>query len=462
MNIFIKITKKKWGLFLLIASLSCIFVATIYPFRFTIPPEFSLKFIFREFHFGSSIKDYIQNVLLFIPFGVSIAKVISTKGKTIVLWRIITISFIFSAIFSSIVELTQFFITIRTSNLTDIIYNSFGGSLGSFIYSYWQPLKKFTWGILTGKSEQLNIKTILSAIALYCSLVTLGIWFLLINVNLSNWDNNFYLAIGNEVTGDRPWNGRISSVQFSDRSLSPLAIGKLLNLPINSETQLASLISFDFSKWQEVYQDSQRNINLFWQDNISDSYQNLSNQTIIVDANHWLKSEQPVKTLTKQLKQTNEFTLYLSLATNQLNQTGPARILALSQGTKAHNLIVGQAGNNLEFRLRTPITGNSASQPEFTIPNVFNDLSLHKIIITFGNKKIDFYIDNIANHYSFKFQANNSFFIYFPWDKKNWKLNLQDYNIAKDKLIFNLIIVTPLIILFSLLIKLITKTRLAT
>jgi len=343
MNIFIRITKQNWGLFLLIASLSCILVATIYPFRFTIPIGFSLKFILREFHFGSSVKDYLQNILLFIPFGVSLAQVISTKGKTIVFWQIITISLIFSAILSSIVELTQFFITIRTSNLTDIIYNSLGGTLGAFIYYYWQKIKQFTWGILTGKSEQLNIKSILSAIALYCFLVTLAIWFLLINVNLSNWDNNFHLAIGNEVTGDRPWNGRISSVQFSDRSLSPLAIGKLLNLPINSETQLASLISFDFSKWQEVYQDSQRNINLFWQDNISDSYQNLSNQTIIVDANHWLKSEQPVKTLTKQLKQTNEFTLYLSLATNQLNQTGPARILALSQGTKAHNLIVGQA-----------------------------------------------------------------------------------------------------------------------
>ena len=63
------IGNRRWVYLLLIASLSLIIAATISPFNFVIPEGFSWEFIVEKFKFGSTIKDYLQNNLLFIPLG---------------------------------------------------------------------------------------------------------------------------------------------------------------------------------------------------------------------------------------------------------------------------------------------------------------------------------------------------------------------------------------------------------
>ncbi len=71
-------------------------------------------------------------------------------------------------------------------------------------------------------------------------------------------------------------------------------------------------------------------------------------------------------------KQTGRLTIDLKLTPATLNQGGPARILALSQGYLAHNLIVGQEQRDLVIRLRR----NNAQldgQPPFVAPEVFEN-----------------------------------------------------------------------------------------
>ena len=40
-------------------------------------------------------------------------------------------------------------------------------------------------------------------------------------------------------------------------------------------------------------------------------------------------------------------------------QTGPARIVSLSADTGAQNFTLGQEGSDIEFRLRTPVSGRN-------------------------------------------------------------------------------------------------------
>ena len=463
------IAYRRWGYLLLVASLSCIFAATLSPFKFVMPEGLSWQFIIEKFHSGSYIQDYWQNILLFIPFGISLAAIITRKRQTA--WITLIICFVASAILSTTVESLQLFLPIRVSNLTDIICNSFGGILGGILYCWNTKIIQFISVVFTNNYKKLNLKSLFVVTVGYCSIVILAIWLLLISVNLTNWGDDYYLAIGNEVTGDRPWHGYINSLYISDRNLNFPEVVRAFEHTHSFFSQLPSLITaLVFLDEQKLYRDSgdiklQLPV-LEWQKTLpssarEDGFNQLSkktniddkihqNKSLLLNSERWLKTKYPATSLIRKLKTTSEFSLSLIVATNQINQVGPARIIALSEGIYAHNLIVGQDGTNLIVRLRTPITGNNGTQPEFIIPNVFSDRKLHQILITFYQNKLNFYIDSANNQYSFEFKPATSFLAYLPWRIKLWQINLQNFNLLKYRLSLYGIIFIPLLILIAI------------
>jgi hypothetical protein len=216
----------RWGYLLFIASLTAIIFATISPFNFQIPGGFSAQFVLQEFKFASSVKDYWENILLFMPLGISLAMMLAPKQLSTP--AILIVVCLGSILISSAVEITQFCLPSRVSNVTDIICNSLGGTLGGILYFWRSQIIQLLKGIVCRDFERLSLKSLLRAIACYCFLVMVSIWALAVNVNLSNWDDNFYLTIGNEVTGDRPWNGQISDLYISDRGLNPSEVQQVL------------------------------------------------------------------------------------------------------------------------------------------------------------------------------------------------------------------------------------------
>ncbi len=453
---------KKWGYLLLVASLFCIFIATISPFEFITLEGFSVKFIVEKFNFGSSLKDYWQNILLFIPLGISLS--ITTINKYRNIWLILIVCCLFSAVISTVVELTQLFIPTRVSNLSDIICNTIGGGVGGILYLWHKNIIQFLAGILTGNRHKLSLKSLLTAIAIYCSIVILGVGILLNSVNLSNWDNDNYLAIGNEVTGDRPWHGYINNLYICDRALNQSEVIRAYEDNNYFQPQLSSLIaSFTFTDRQKYYQDKSQHIpdlkyyispqskinkNKDIQDHESDRYLG-----ILLNKNQWLKTKDSAVSLNKRLKQTNEFSFFLTVASRDLQQTGPARIISIADSTVAQNIIIGQSEKNLSLRLRTPTTGSSANQPEFLVPNVFDSYGFHHILVTFARKKLSVYIDYPKNLYSFKFDVYNSSLSYLPWSKLGWIVNLAEFDDFKYKLGFYIIVFSPLAILIYYLIS---------
>lgn len=451
----------RWGNLLFIASLAAIVIATISPFNFQIPPEFSDQFIFQKFEFGGSVKDYWQNILLFIPLGISLAMIGDRQRLNSP--TIVAVACLVSILTTSAVETTQLFLPSRVSNLSDIICNSSGGTLGAIFYFWRKYIAQFLLGLIYQDANRLSLKSLLIAIASYCAFVTLMVLVLLANVNLSNWDDYYFLAIGNEVTGDRPWNGRINNLYISDRGFNPSQVQQTFTEADTLFAQSPDLVTFlKFTEEANSYQDLSHHLpNLLWQ-NVSPSdaqaqkrslktQQSSENDGILVNSRQWLKTAQPAAALSRKLQHAGEFSLYLAVSSNDTNQSGPARIMSLSYGTINHNLVIGQEGTDLQLRLRTPITGSDASQPRFRIPRIFENNYLCRLLVVFADKKLDFYVNNAATKYSFEFTPATSFFSYIPWSRVDWIVNLERFKPLKYQLLFYTIIITPLVILSTYL-----------
>ena len=171
MNLTIK--RQYWGYFGLVVSLLIIYVATISPFNFVIPQDLSGKSMIGEFRFGSNLKDYWQNILLFIPFGFSVAIIVNTRQKSAL--KLIVVSFLASCLLSTGVEVTQLFLPSRISNLTDIIYNSLGGFGGGILYCFRHQVIYFWAAVMTGKIDRLSYRSLVIMMVGYCLAIGLDI-----------------------------------------------------------------------------------------------------------------------------------------------------------------------------------------------------------------------------------------------------------------------------------------------
>jgi hypothetical protein len=76
-----------------------------------------------------------------------------------------------------------------------------------------------------------------------------------------------------------------------------------------------------------------------------------------------LLSRQEELTLYKELVSRNQLTLVVRIRTNNLGQSGPARIVTYSLNPLSRNFTLGQIGNTLTFRLRTPGSGLNGADP---------------------------------------------------------------------------------------------------
>ena len=446
----------KWGYFWLVVSLTCICTATLSPFNFVIIDGLNWQSISNRFKFGSNLKDYWQNILLFIPFGFSFSAITNRLQRQPVT---VVISFLLGFFISTSIELSQLLLPSRVSNLSDIVCNTIGGSIGSILFYLKNSIIYFLATILTGNIQKLTHQSILKAIAVYSSIAFLANIILLNNVNLNNWDSNYYLAIGNEVTGVRPWEGRIKSLQISDRSLNRSEISKSLsqlnNFSKSNYKQLTTSV-FDLNRsiqtndlvWQKT-KINKTNDDIF---NTNLGNTKSKNKDIKVNNRQWLKTKIPATYLNNKLKSEDEFTISLRLATNNIKQSGPARIVTLSAGIYTHNLLVAQQKTDLHFRLRTPITGKNAASPEFIVPNVFKDTLFHNIIINFSDRTLSFYIDRLERKYSFTFNPYNSYTALIPWNYPASRgVSLHNYSDLRHKIIFYVAAIIPVLLLVAIL-----------
>jgi hypothetical protein len=374
---------EQWTKGLFITSRLFVLIATTFPFDFS--SEDVIHKLFRFFAFEVKdpgfLNDATKNVLLFVPLGFSTAHLMQTRHSTAKA-RFAAVMIVSSS--SSIaVEVLQLFLPGRISSLAGVMTNSFGAFLGFLCYRRWGAAIVGIGSALREKILECNRGR---RLAFYFSGYTTALLLMSILLQkastIRGWDPAYTLVVGNEHTADRPWRGDIADLIIADRAISEDEVAQLLSGVGQSALPATSLLAEYELKGDGPCRDRTRHLpELHWEGKNPHAQEETG---VSLAPDHWLETETPVTFLTRRILETSEFTLCITVATADINQTGRARIVSVSTDPYNRNFTLGQDGNDLVFRLRTLATGKNGTDPELVISNVFSDTAPHRILITYA------------------------------------------------------------------------------
>jgi VanZ family protein len=330
------------------------------------------------FHFGSDVTDggfltfraesgqhaplhLLLNVMLFAPLG---ALVHHSRRRSRSLVSMMIAAGVLAVFVSGTIEFLQRFLPGRESSMVDAAANILGAPLGVALDRLWGPAAATQFDRLhtaVSAPQLLGLLTAVTAIALVISAA------LQTRTRLSNWNVNYPLLIGNERTGDRPWRGRVFSVAITDAATPESVVRRFADgEPAHLSGRVVAV--FDMSD-APPYRDMTGTVPPLEQQGAWDW--------------PWLRSSGPATSLVQKLQETNAFTLRVVCESDDVNQSGPARILSNSQSPLSRNFTVAQNHDALVVRLRTPSTGVNGIRPELLVPDVFSRPGTRDILVTY-------------------------------------------------------------------------------
>jgi hypothetical protein len=129
---------------------------------------------------------------------------------------------------------------------------------------------------------------------------------------------------------------------------------------------------------------------------------------------YWFESATPPTSLSERLKKRSQFTLQTTVATDDPNQKGTARIISLSKDANNRNFTLAQDGRDLVFRLRTPITGENGARPELRVPGVFSNMDRKKISIAYDGSSLFAYVNGVRRSAAYELTPGYVALTYLP------------------------------------------------
>jgi hypothetical protein len=366
------------GVLRFVVWLLCTVTLTISPLNFgTVPPGEAGREIFLYGRGQQDLPDFVLNMLLYAPLGA-------------VLWRhwqhyltrpitAETVAGVAGAVISATLEYLQAFLPTRDSSLIDVVANTAGALVGALAYRRWRAT---IWAAIARwrgspvLMARLLIGFTLTALALSGTLQT--------RTSLGNWSPEYPLLVGNERTGDRPWRGRVFSLELTDAATTP-ALARRFSEEGWWPGSGTPLAAFVFSG-SPPYRDATGNVtSLDWSAPLHGS----SHQAgVDLPGRPWLQTAGPAVHLARRFRETDAFTLRVRCATADVHQQGPARIMSNSWDPGLRNLTLGQQNRDLVLRLRTPATGPNGANPELVVPDVFVDEQPRDILVSYDGARL--------------------------------------------------------------------------
>ncbi len=365
---------------LVVVWLACAATVTLAPFDFGSPPP-GREVAFAGFSDGSHQLHPIHvllNMLLFVPLGVLLQD--RKQRRALRLVSILTIAGTIAFVISFGIEWSQRFLPGRDSSLVDVSANTAGALVGVFASR--------AWGADIGTRVD-ELRAWMSPMALAGALVSFMVLTLLATgwlqarTRLSSWSLEYPLLIGNEYTGDRPWRGRVFSLEITDAT-TPLSLVRRFSAGDSLLLSGTPVARFDFAEGPP-YRDAAGLVpDLNW----TGPAERRSDGSLVITGHPWLQTNQPPLHLVHRLREANAFTLRIRCATDDSAQAGPARIVSNSKNPYLRNFTIGQRGADLVVRVRTPLTGLNGSLLETIVPDVFSTHDPRDIVITYDGARI--------------------------------------------------------------------------
>jgi hypothetical protein len=266
--------------------------------------------------------DFVNNLILYMPLGIALG------GTSLIR------ALLFGLCLSTCAEVLQLGYVDRIPSFLDILSNTCGAVLGYLIAKL----------LLVAGHDPRLLRLYRPVTVAAIPVAILGTLALLHHrpaSDFSNWSPAFHLAVGNELTGDRPWSGTISELAIYPFAMSPTQVSGLTGQTTNSESVQKAAIKGPS------------------QAAIVGPLQS----TALTHFGRPLLSKQDELALYKELVSRNQLTLVVRMRPNNLEQDGPARIVTYSLNPVSRNFTLGQIGSTLTFRLRTPGSGLNGADP---------------------------------------------------------------------------------------------------
>jgi glycopeptide antibiotics resistance protein len=356
-------------------------IAGLYPFEFSDrTSSFDLEFPWGFLKAvlvpikNVGLSDFLQNIAYFVPWG-AIYYIFTAspnrRPRTLVLSAALV-----GAIVSIAIEICQIFFS-RYPSVFDVLANTLGAGMGALLCAFSPIDVRRIVARSLARAEQSQL--------LLPAALLLGILPLLISVSkfpwtdFHNWDRGFTLQIANEASLDRPWLGRIYLVAIYDRALAPEEIARNYRLGASNEAigsrvsrGLIALYTFTEGHGAEVSDVSgyRRPLDLTLSPSSHFRWLGHGNGLEVIQP-AVLTSGRPAEKLYDALNTSSELSVEVWMTPANVEQKGPARIVSLSRNPVARNFTVGQDGADIDFRLRTPVSGTNGTTVNLRTRNGF-------------------------------------------------------------------------------------------
>ena len=284
-----------------------------------------------------NVRDFLQNVLLFLPLGFALRQ-LPWAGLGLLALGL-----------SGGIEFAQSHLP-RAPGGMDSVANTLGALLG-------QKLRPPNASALWPRPGQ----PLLVAVALLLLVSSVVLSSRLVPNDLSNWEE-YDLIIGNELTGDRPWEGEIAELAIFDRAIkkdpAPVGTG---DPP--SWREGGPILWLGFEPPARARVDGPAGPRpLAIPDPLPAGL--ALGRNLSVQGGGWVLPRWAAEAVRERLTASGELSVTARLRVASRDTFGPARIVSLSHTPYLRNFTLGQSRADLVLRVRTPHTSDNGMEPE--------------------------------------------------------------------------------------------------
>jgi hypothetical protein len=183
------------------------------------------------------------------------------------------------------------------------------------------------------------------------------------------WNSRFSFQIGNEASLERPWLGKVYFVGLYNKALAAEEVrsnyergtARRFLQPSLLPMGLISAYTFSEGKGDVIYDRSGFGAPLDLRISPIDRVLWLDPNGIEIVRPAILRSPAAGTKLVEAFSETHELSIEMWIKPRSAVQDGPARIVSFSEDANGTNFTLGQSGRNIEFRVRTPVTGRNGA-----------------------------------------------------------------------------------------------------
>ncbi len=180
----------------------------------------------------------------------------------------------------------------------------------------------------------------------------------------TNWDPGFRLALGNELTGDRPWLGAYRRVALYASALGEEDVRRAYEAGPGGEAAAGAIALYTFADRGPLVRDTSgvgEPLDLPIADPASVTW--LPDGGLELRHATRIASEAPATKIIEAVGASGALTIEAWVTPANATQAGPARIVTLSRDPGERNVTLGQDGAGYLVRLRTTATSANGEPP---------------------------------------------------------------------------------------------------